>query len=596
MRTMQEDQFKMLQLVVESSQQKGQTAQHTPASYMMYPQMYPHMYQYPPQFFGQGGYAGYAQMTPQMYGQYYPGWGRPDDLEGSCTETDMSEAEQIQEGRRPTQSELSKAEQTQYAQAYQQQQEQMREMQKRMSEMQRSYQQQIDDMRKSHEEFKKARSERSQSRGSEKKVLSYKDFREDDQSDVNKRDPDFEAFQSKFDNKTISHRNSQIAVKTPVMVDQSAQVMDSIKQGHSILKRDSTIRTDFRTASPKKEREPSQISIAGSMDLSRHPMPIDESYQSRRQSIAASKSEKSFRVPPEMMRISRHDAALRIQKNFRAYRDRQDYQMIMRRGSQKKFLFKATVRGQQAQIIQCSVNMSTQGRPIGLLFVLSEARRPQRSQKAEIDLQRFEIRDTTDLKDKVLRIIKQALGEQYIIQAIRQAFSTQLAREILEAEFFSSDEQFGNSDIRYSGLDSGLAGHDSALGGIPEEQDMNRMPFQGEPNMGSVIPGQRSLIDAEIERIRKRCDIQYTVNVENVVVKGHKRKIDDYEYEDQVDAELEKHVKLDSDDEHREINIQRIGIRRRAADQAGQDEEYDEADDSQHDYEIVLGKGAQGKT
>ena len=57
MRTMQEDQFKMLQLVVESSQQKGQTAQHTPASYMMYPQMYPHMYQYPPQFFGQGGYA-----------------------------------------------------------------------------------------------------------------------------------------------------------------------------------------------------------------------------------------------------------------------------------------------------------------------------------------------------------------------------------------------------------------------------------------------------------------------------------------------------------------------------------------------------------
>ena len=61
MRTMQEDQFKMLQLVVESSQQKSQTAQQTPAQYMMYPQMYGHMYgggyQYPPQFFGQGGYA-----------------------------------------------------------------------------------------------------------------------------------------------------------------------------------------------------------------------------------------------------------------------------------------------------------------------------------------------------------------------------------------------------------------------------------------------------------------------------------------------------------------------------------------------------------
>ena len=30
----------------------------------------------------------------------------------------------------------------------------------------------------------------------------------------------------------------------------------------------------------------------------------------------------------------------------------------------------------------------------------------------------------------------------------------------------------------------------------------------------------RSLIDAEIERIRKRCDIQYHVNVDKVVVKG----------------------------------------------------------------------------
>ena len=43
---------------------------------------------------------------------------------------------------------------------------------------------------------------------------------------------------------------------------------------------------------------------------------------------------------------------------------------------------------------------------------------------------------------------------------------------------------------------------------------------------------QRSLIDAEIERIRKRCDIQYRVNVENVEVKGHKLPFDDYEHED----------------------------------------------------------------
>jgi len=89
-----------------------------------------------------------------------------------------------------------------------------------------------------------------------------------------------------------------------------------------------------------------------------------------------SNTEKSFRVAPEQMRISKQEAAVKIQKNFKRYREQQDYQLLRNRGSQKKFLFKATVRGQESQIITCSVNVSAHGRPTSLSFVLSEARKP----------------------------------------------------------------------------------------------------------------------------------------------------------------------------------------------------------------------------
>ena len=52
----------------------------------------------------------------------------------------------------------------------------------------------------------------------------------------------------------------------------------------------------------------------------------------------------------------------------------------------------------------------------------------------------FNIIDLDDMKDKVLMIIRDALGSPNLMQMLQQCFETQMAREILEAEFFSSDD------------------------------------------------------------------------------------------------------------------------------------------------------------
>ena len=44
----------------------------------------------------------------------------------------------------------------------------------------------------------------------------------------------------------------------------------------------------------------------------------------------------------------------------------------------------------------------------------------------------------------MLRVIRQALASDYIMQAIKESFFTDLAQEILKAEFYSSDDQFGS--------------------------------------------------------------------------------------------------------------------------------------------------------
>ena len=68
------------------------------------------------------------------------------------------------------------------------------------------------------------------------------------------------------------------------------------------------------------------------------------------------------------------------------------------------------------------------------------------------------------------------------------------------------------------------------------------------------------------------------------MVKGHKRKVDNYEEEDLIQEEIPAHAKLDSDDESREINIARIGVWRNKEAPCLSDSEY-----SQHEYEYVVG-------
>lgn len=71
----------------------------------------------------------------------------------------------------------------------------------------------------------------------------------------------------------------------------------------------------------------------------------------------------------------------------------------------------------------------------------------------DIDLRRFSIHETTDMKDKVMRIIRDSLAAEDIHTAIGEAFETEVARQIIEAEFFSSDDyenaDFGKGRLRH---------------------------------------------------------------------------------------------------------------------------------------------------
>ena len=101
-----------------------------------------------------------------------------------------------------------------------------------LTELLLQVQQQLDQMRQSHEAFKmnvKARSERGLSQSSDKKVLSYKDFKEDE-TDINERVDEVLFGGDITTKKNISHRNSFAVSKQALMRDQSAQVMDSLKQ------------------------------------------------------------------------------------------------------------------------------------------------------------------------------------------------------------------------------------------------------------------------------------------------------------------------------------------------------------------------------
>ena len=96
----------------------------------------------------------------------------------------------------------------------------------------------------------------------------------------------------------------------------------------------------------------------------------------------------------------------------------------------------------------CSLNTRSLGTIDSLTFAISQIRNSG-SQMIDIDLSGFEIKDATDMKDKVLRIIRDSLNRDDIGTAIKVCFSSPIAREILEAEFFT-EEDYSNTVIGHT--------------------------------------------------------------------------------------------------------------------------------------------------
>ena len=79
-------------------------------------------------------------------------------------------------------------------------------------------------------------------------------------------------------------------------------------------------------------------------------------------------------------------------------------------------------------------------------------------------------------------------------------------------------------------------------------------PYHGREQANSSAMSteeRRSAIEAEIERIRKRCDIKYHVSSGSVAMKGHLKKLekDDSSEAEEIDAQLKRHIAVDSEDE-----------------------------------------------
>ena len=107
-------------------------------------------------------------------------------------------------------------------------------------------------------------------------------------------------------------------------------------------------------------------------------------------------TEKSFRVPGGRHKISKKEAAVIIQKNYRRYRHREDFKMVVRRVKHKKFLFKTTLHSNDGKIkfLTCSLGVSNRGKLLNLTFEISNSVRsssPIGREKISIDISVYEI-------------------------------------------------------------------------------------------------------------------------------------------------------------------------------------------------------------
>jgi len=84
---------------------------------------------------------------------------------------------------------------------------------------------------------------------------------------------------------------------------------------------------------------------------------------------------------------------------------------------------------------------------------------------------------------------------------------------------------------------------------VEEQKTEKQVPSQSMKRNDSA-----SRIEAEIAAIRKRCEIKCVIDVGDVRVKGHKRKMD--EFDDGADEnQLTRHFGVDSDDEEKTKHI-----------------------------------------
>ena len=155
-----------------------------------------------------------------------------------------------------------------------------------------------------------------------------------------------------------------------MMKDASAQAFDTFKQS-SILKQ-STMKSRGVAYHSSVMENGEQDAFSKSPDIRSDisnsftkggPSPYRASVN---HSMARSSfvTEKSFRVPGGRHRITKNEAAVMIQKNYRRYRNRADFKMIVKRAKQKKFLFKAAIRGGNAKtkLLTCSMGVGKFGK------------------------------------------------------------------------------------------------------------------------------------------------------------------------------------------------------------------------------------------
>lgn len=120
-------------------------------------------------------------------------------------------------------------------------------------------------------------------------------------------------------------------------------------------------------------------------------------------------------------------------------------------GHHKELLIKKTIFGKTSKILTCSMIVS-RGQPVSLVFNITPTVGRRTSEKFEIDLRKFKLYDSTEMKDKVLWIVKDAMdGCVNLKSKIIEAFEAQSAADVLQALVFtSSDGELGQKSVEHN--------------------------------------------------------------------------------------------------------------------------------------------------